>query len=594
MSENIGLDFGTTYSVVARLKEVNDLLIPEVIDFGNEERTITSMESLVVVCDEDDPRIGYEAVPAMDEDDAIIYHGFKMMLNCSDKKMLKDRGYAKVSPEEVTALFMSELFKKVKTVAPECREIDNVVVGVPLVWTQNGEDTRKYEVADIVKRTTGASVVEFKAEPTLACAYFVEEINKKRDKKYEGYILVIDYGGGTLDITLCKATNKGGQSVIEVCDNWGRGENTDGTVGSAGLSFMEKVADILLEEDGIHIENKDDPNYQLFKKNIETAIKSQTDSLKEKFQRDRYRKKDGEKYNSSIGATAYYKGKKYSIKYSTLVEAYGAKNGIRDILSETLEEAKRDMDKANIPYDDYLNGTFKIATIGGFCNFSLTEMQIRKDTDWLKSHHDKHDTRYTELDEIVRPKNRELAIAYGAALNANNVVGIKKQFPYTLCFYSETFMKDDNGNRVKKNGKDVLVANEEEEFIMFREKDEYEPGKPVFFGIEETDENGSISFRRISVRGDSVPYIRRKKKKNQSDIKQPTNEMKLPKNENEDLYLAMAMERNENLTLYAYDRKKFDMLSKEEQEDPNNSALVGTPSKLPNIDKLLGSFYESR
>jgi hypothetical protein len=220
--------------------------------------------------------------------------------------------------------------------------------------------------------------------------------------------------------------------------------------------------------------------------------------------------------------------------------------------------------------------------------FRLTEKQIRDDIDWLRSHEDSLDTRYTELDEAVSPKNRELAIAFGAALNANNIVVIKKQFPYTLCFYGETYATDINGNRIKKNGKDVLVANEAEEFIMFRENEEYIPGKPVFFGIQEKDENGNKVLRRIAVSGESIPYIRRRRKnKKPSPAKQPTYELAIPKND--DLYLAMAMERNENLTLYVYSQNVFDSLSKEEQESPINKALIGEPKSFPNIDKLLGS-----
>lgn len=594
MAESIGLDFGTTYSVVAKLKEVGNNMIPDAIDFNSGGNSITSMETLLVLKDDEKPRIGYEAAGAID-DGVKVYSGFKLLLNSNDKKMLKQRGFINdLTPEKITEIYLKELFKKVRKAQSGFEEIQNVVVGVPLVWTQNGEDTRKYEVANIVKRATGANIVEFMSEPTLACAYFVDEINKKREENYEGYILVIDYGGGTLDITLCKVTNENDQSTIEVCDNWGRGENTEGRVGNAGLSFMETVADILIKEQGLEIPNKHDPEYQRFKKDVERKIKEQTDSLKENFKKDRYAKKDGERYGESICQPIYYRGEQCRIKYGTLVEAYDSENGIREILDATLKEAKRDMDENGIPYDDYLNGTFKIATIGGFCNFALTERQIRNDTDWLKSHHNKLDTRYTELDECVSPKNRELAIAYGAALNANNIIAIKKQFPYTLCFYAEMYKKDENGNTLKIDGKEVTVPDETEEFVIFREMQEYEPGKPVFLDVEDTDENDNIILRHISVSGEEVPYIRRKKKNSKSKIKKPAKEMKLPNKKNEGFYLAIAMEKNENLTMYVYDKTIFDTLTEEEKDNPLNKALVGNPLEFPNIDRLLGTFYISQ
>ena len=594
MGECIGLDFGTTYSVVSHLvKGDKGAVIPEPIDFGGEERTILSMETLVVN-KSGTTRIGIEAVPAMRAKGATTFKGFKMLLDSSDSKDLKQRGYiGSYTPEYVTSVFMKELFKKVQEVNPECKKIEKVVVGVPYVWTENGEDSRKFSVVNIVKKATKASVVEFQSEPTLACAYFAYEINQKRHAPFNGHILVIDYGGGTLDVTLCKVEQLGKNTNIEVCKSWGAGENTEGKIGSAGLSFMEKVADILLAEADIRVEDKSEREYQSFVKQIEVAIKDQSGHLKTCLNREqRYFSPRGERYDEEIdGMVGYYKGEEYIVKYRTLLQAYN--ETICPILTKVLSEAKRDMDALHIPYDDYANGTFKIATIGGFCNFALTEKQIRRDTDWLRSHQDQLDTRYTELDEVLKPKNRELAIAHGAALNANGVIRIKTQFPYTLCFYGETFKTDSHGWRIKENGHDVLVANESEEFVMFRENEEYEPGRPVFLCVEEIDKNGQKTYRKLPVDGDSIPYIRRKKNGKSSPIRQPIMEMKLPHGARDSLYIAMAMERNEGLTLYVYNQVIFDSLSPEEQKNPRNRALIGEPSSFPNIDKLLGSFYKS-
>lgn len=588
MGECIGLDFGTTYSVVSHLKKGADgQLIPQPVDFGEGVTSVTAMESLVVVDKQGDTYIGYEAVPLVRRAKA-VYKGFKMLLSCreEDCRELIRRGFADKTPETVTNTFLSELFRKVRKVNPECREIDKVVVGVPYVWTQNGADSRKFEVADSVKKATDAKLVEFQSEPTLACAYFVQEINKQRKKLFDGYVLVIDYGGGTLDVTLCKAEEQKGKSQIRVCGSWGAGENTDGRIGNAGLAFMEEVADLLLAEKGIVVKKKEEQEYQSFVKNIEVAIKERTPYLRNCLRKERrYFTPGGERYNEEIdGISAYYKGEEYYVKYRTLVEAYD--NSIRPVLTRVLAEAKEDMDRLHIPYDDYERGTFKIAMIGGFCNFVLTDKQISSDTNWLRRRHLTMDTRYTELDEILIPKNRELAIANGAALTANDIVEIRKQFPYTLCFYSETFRTD-------WRGKQEAVPNENEEFIMFRENEEYIPGKPVFLVEEDTDSSGRKVFRKLRVRGAGIPYIRRKKNKKASDIKRPAAEMSLPSQTDEDFYIAMAMERNENLTLYVYGQAAFDKLSPAEQENPDNKAQL-KKTDFPNIDTLLGSFYRTR
>lgn len=560
MGECIGLDFGTTYSVVAR---INELGRPEAIDFGNEEQSITAQESLVVKRD-DEVSIGYHAVPVMEEENAVVFKGFKLLLNSKDNdSALTARGYTgNNTPENITSIFMSELFKEVGLCNPACRSIDKVVVGVPYVWTKDGADSRKFAVVDIVKKISNAQVVDFYSEPSLACGYFVDEINRQRKTKFTGYILVVDYGGGTLDVTLCKAANEKGKSSIAIINSWGAGENTDGKIGNAGMAFMESVADLTLADKGVTVANKNDSEYQAFVKEIETGIKRQTIHLKSCLEKYvLYFTPGGPKFESEVvGVKAYYQGKKLSVKYSTLMKAY--ENSIQKVLTKVLDEAKADMDAANIPYDDYRNGSFKIAMIGGFCNFALTEKQIRNDTKWLQKHGET-DTRYTELDETVKPKNRELAIAYGAALHANSIVEIKRQLPYTLCFYGDS---------------------KEDEFVMFRENEEYEPGEPVFLSNPDTG-------KKLLLGGTEIPFIRRKKDKKVSKIMRPTKEMKLSGSAADNLYIAMAMERDETLTLYVYDQKKHDKLSAKDKKNPNNAALIKKVS-LPNIDKLLGTFYE--
>ena len=333
MGECIGLDFGTTYSVVAYLdkRTSGEAGTPTPIDFGGEEKSITSMETMVVNS-KGITRIGYEAVPVMRVKGAEVFKGFKMLLNSTDEQEKSRRGYTgNNTPEAITSTFMTELFKKVWNAAPDCREIDKVVVGVPYVWTQNGEDSRKFELVDIVKQATGAEIVEFQSEPTLACAYFVQEINKKRVEEgkahFDGYILVIDYGGGTLDVTLCKADEQDGKSNIKVCNSWGAGENTEGQIGSAGLAYMERVADLLLEENEITNVLKEDKDYQAFVKYIEVAIKDQSGHLKDCINRaKRYFTPGGARYEEEVdGISAYYKGEEYFVKYKREIIAVGGK-----------------------------------------------------------------------------------------------------------------------------------------------------------------------------------------------------------------------------------------------------------------------------
>lgn len=46
--------------------------------------------------------------------------------------------------------------------------------------------------------------VEVVSEPEAASAYFAYNYEAETSKSFNGYLLLIDYGGGTLDITLQK------------------------------------------------------------------------------------------------------------------------------------------------------------------------------------------------------------------------------------------------------------------------------------------------------------------------------------------------------------------------------------------------------
>lgn len=49
----------------------------------------------------------------------------------------------------------------------------------------------------------------FQSEPVSAAAYFCRQWKKTQNSPFLGKLLVIDYGGGTLDVTLCEVSECG-------------------------------------------------------------------------------------------------------------------------------------------------------------------------------------------------------------------------------------------------------------------------------------------------------------------------------------------------------------------------------------------------
>ena len=137
------------------------------------------------------------------------------------------------------------------------------------------------------------------------------------------------------------------------------------------------------------------------------------------------------------------------VTYGMIAKAYN--QVIRDLLDEKLDKIIRYMDQKGIDYTgEGEEDNFKIALAGGFCNFYLTERQIRD-----KFQDIAEDKRFQNI--ITDRRECEKAIAYGAALIANDVVEFKSAAPYSLGFASR-LDQDEPWYAIKK-GDDIDYGN---------------------------------------------------------------------------------------------------------------------------------------
>ncbi len=84
------------------------------------------------------------------------------------------------------------------------------------------------------------------SEPAAASAFFAHNFQKSTGKPFDGKILLVDYGGGTLDITLSDISpskkNTEEQNIeIKVLERTGAGENQDGQVVKQVIIYMETL-----------------------------------------------------------------------------------------------------------------------------------------------------------------------------------------------------------------------------------------------------------------------------------------------------------------------------------------------------------------
>lgn len=337
---------------------------------------------------------------------------------------------------------------------------------------------------------------------------------------------MVDYGGGTLDIALCDVKGNGESSYVKAIARSGAGWNSERQLGKAGLAFIEEIVKIALLAGGIEEERlfQDDKFYKCTY-SVEQALMLKVDEIEDIFKENIL--SDIEKIEDEF-YTVDFHDEEYTVTYGMLAQAYNVV--IRDLLNKTLNDIIEEMKKNNIAYDASQQN-FKIALVGGFCNFYLTKKQIEEKFDKAVN-----DARFRDIINTV--SDNEKAITYGTALIANGVIGFKQIAPYSLGFAAREVEKKDYQWAIKKgddvefgkvrmfqlNGEDrifqgthiPLIAFNFEEKLEFAQAKEplakyrnqlhLEPGKYYKFGLS-LDRSMIITLHKWV-----VPNIERKDK----------------------------------------------------------------------------------
>lgn len=177
-----GIDLGTTKSVVGIFKDGEIRIIPD--RHGNR-----SIPSLVLVSHDGSIYAGSSAAkhPERYKGKNITISSIKRMIG---KKGETGWGWWKTYPQEVSAFILSELKEQVKNETGQ--DVDRAVIAIPAHFDINQRRATK-EAAEIA----GIEVIRLLNESTAAgIAYGYQ----RRDE--EEKILIFDFGGGTLDISI--------------------------------------------------------------------------------------------------------------------------------------------------------------------------------------------------------------------------------------------------------------------------------------------------------------------------------------------------------------------------------------------------------
>ncbi len=409
---NLGVDFGSTYTMVSVYRNG----IPETIQPDN----LTFSYPSIVVYNTKTQKYFYGTVARnkIGTPNTVVFRGFKMLLNGQmSESELRKRNYDDINtPEHITELFLRYVITNTLKNEEE-DEIGMLVLGAPECWFQSMEtiDSRGI-LRDICMRASDKiGDVKIVSEPTNAAAYGVwcyenKEENKVSKRTLDGNILVIDYGGGTLDTAFVSVRHeKNNRLMIKPEMRSGRGQNTEGEIGKAGIAYQEAVVKRAIKdacgEDETIIIGED---FNKAVKNLEDMLVSNSGEVEEIFEENQL---SVSMLKDEVLTSFYYNGKEVEVNYLQLKEVYNKE--IYDVLNEVLIETTADVSRE----DENIH----IALVGGFCNFYLVRQQIKE---YFTNFFQSGLFGAKEKDLISRQAEREKAIAHGASLFAADVMSV--------------------------------------------------------------------------------------------------------------------------------------------------------------------------
>jgi len=215
----IGIDLGTSNSAAAVLRGGRPVIIPSTEGISLSGK---AFPSYVAITQEGNKLVGESARRQAAENPEGTASAFKRKMGKREKIRLRDKEF---TPEQLSAFMLQKIKNDAEAYLGE--PIDKVVVTVPAYFDDNQRSATK----DACK-IAGLEVVRLVNEPTAAAlAYGLDRSSE--DLK----IAVIDFGGGTLDVTIMEF----GQGVFEV-------KSTSGDTQLGGTDMNDRIFDHLTEQ----------------------------------------------------------------------------------------------------------------------------------------------------------------------------------------------------------------------------------------------------------------------------------------------------------------------------------------------------------
>lgn len=413
--KKIGFDFGTTNSTISFYNEETKSLDCFQLNAGASEYIPT-----VVAYKGNDVSIGEIAKKNMTKKGYDAYEHFKLRLGQDAQQIIPGKGK---TPTEVATDYIRTLLNEYQT-NQNISEIDAVVMTVPETWFREASNRTARENIEGIYRKLGYDVetqFQLESEPVAAAGYFCWSYAHSKEKNpngnpFTGYITVVDYGGGTLDVTLCKVENGEKIQILERC---GYGEYNQ-TNGCAGVAFDEAVIERICKANDIAVAKSDRTFVKLctaFEREKIAETKHITEMMKMYYS-------DPDIVDGEVLLTLEYDDDEIPIYCEDLAACFAQIN--QPVLDESLKQIQSYFQAHGV--DSGNQDHFKVLMVGGFSNFYCVEETVRKAFGSRSGLVDKR------FDQVFTVNNKSLAIAKGAALIAQKVVKVEHTCTHNIGF----------------------------------------------------------------------------------------------------------------------------------------------------------------
>lgn len=437
-SYKIGLDFGTTNSILSYINDSGNL---ETFRYPSVSGADYIPSCVSYDKNKDFIRIGRDAFRIAGDQSTEFYKDMKMMLPQPEKEYKKLGWNEKKSPEEVITDYLKKLLISDKrndySFKKEIGHIEGIVLSVPQAWlTRQANHQGRPKLEKILKENLKLPLIQLISEPVAAAAYYSNWHKEEYNDFFDGNLLVCDMGGGTFDVTLCKLS----KNKVEVIMNDGNGLFE---IGKAGVYFDTEILKLAYKRiDSTNPLKEGTPIFYEFYKQLQEykvdCSQQITDNIQTALSHPLYSKKLPIIENPLV------------CYMSDVETAFSeVKKGMENVLESFLNLHKGEKTQID-----------RVIFVGGFNEFELTKNTIKN---YLNKHIDKISGEMKFIEEITSRMSAK-AISYGATLIANDIVKVQEIYPHTIGIVLEW-------REVKDNKKEIKLINQKQYIPIIKARD---------------------------------------------------------------------------------------------------------------------------